>query len=331
MKKKSTKKLLIIIGCIIGLLMLATIFLTLSLSGVFGENISSAAESLLFGNRTDETLTDDAPSSSEPAKEPIKITAGEECTYIGIETLCCYDSPGDGGEVIYNLTSGEQIQVLSADDGYVYFLSPLGYCYAPSDMFLPGKAYAYVEGAVDLRGYIPEAIFDLDFASENNITGRSLYPPIPLIEETTAEMLLEAYEIFKADGYIMKICDVYRPVSSQQALFNKVGDNAFIADPSKGGSWHNSGRAIDMTLIDEYTGLELEMPTEMHTLNYSAARSNHTTWSEEVQENVEYMTRVMTSLGFTTIDSEWWHFENRGEGGYMDRELDYSTIEYRVK
>jgi D-alanyl-D-alanine dipeptidase len=43
------------------------------------------------------------------------------------------------------------------------------------------------------------------------------------------------------------------------------------------------------------------------------------------------MTSVMESVGFSTISSEWWHFEYKGDGGYMDANLDYDSLKYKVK
>ena len=39
------------------------------------------------------------------------------------------------------------------------------------------------------------------------------------------------------------------------------------------------------------------------------------------------MTEIMESVGFKTIDNEWWHFENPGTTG-LDPELDYDALTY---
>ena len=58
----------------------------------------------------------------------------------------------------------------------------------------------------------------------------------------------------------------------QIKLYDIVHDNKLIANPYTGGSWHQRGRAIDMSLIDNATGLELEMPTPMHTFDDTIPR-----------------------------------------------------------
>lgn len=193
----------------------------------------------------------------------------------------------------------------------------------------PEMEYAYYPGAVDLRWYLPEAQFELLFTTDRNVTGRGLYPAVPLLEENTARMLKQAYDRFLEDGYILKIYDAYRPRSAQQALWNVVRNNKYIADPSKGGSWHQSGRAVDISLVEKETGIELSMPTPMHTFTDEAGRYATNSWSEEVTKNVDYMTAVMKKAGFSTIRTEWWHFEyNAKNAPVLNHEIDYSTLEY---
>ena len=147
-----------------------------------------------------------------------------------------------------------------------------------------------------------------------------------MMEINTAEHLLRAYERFRADGYTIKVYDSYRPKSAQFKLYDIVQDNWFISNPYNGNSWHQLGRAIDMSLIDLKTGKELLMPTPMHTFSRDASRFNSGQWSEEVKENVEYMTNVMLGCGFTLLSTEWWHFQYEGAGGSMDVNLDLGAL-----
>lgn len=182
------------------------------------------------------------------------------------------------------------------------------------------------ENGVDLRFVLPDAVFEILFASESNITGHALYPSIPMLETKTSEMLKEAASLFAADGYKLKIYDSYRPKSAQYELFNIVRDSRFIADPYVNNSFHQIGRAVDLSLIDTETGSELRMPTSMHTFNEQAARYNRNAWSEEERQNVDYLTDVMVRCGFRSIETEWWHFENGEPGNYMDPNLDYESL-----
>lgn len=199
----------------------------------------------------------------------------------------------------------------------------------PAEALPAETSYAYYPSAVDLRWYLPEAQFELLFTTEENVTGRGLYPPVPLLEEQTAKMLKNASTRFLEDGYIIRIYDAYRPLSAQQALWEAVRDKKFIADPALGGSWHQRGRAVDMSLVNAETGEELEMPTPMHTFSDEAGRYANNNWSSRAKENVDYMTQVMRAAGFSTLRTEWWHFENNYQGGvYLPDEIDYSALEY---
>ena len=191
--------------------------------------------------------------------------------------------------------------------------------------FVHGLAYP---GAVDIREIFPNAEFDILFASSRNITGHAMYPAIPLMEESTAAKLSEAYARFQDDGYYLKVYDAYRPKSAQYELFDIVQNNKFIANPNNGNSWHQRGRAIDMSLVWIDDGSEVETPTPMHTFDDASARYSSGNWSEAARANVDYMTEVMTACGFTTLSTEWWHYEYRGPGVDMENNIDYSTITF---
>ncbi len=200
-------------------------------------------------------------------------------------------------------------------------------CYCSLNYVASNVLCVKCPGAVDLRALMPRAQFELLFASANNITGQALYPAFPLLEEHTASLLYEAYQRFLEDGYLLKIYDAYRPLSAQFALYEIVQDSRFIADPNNWGSWHQRGRAVDISLVDLETGEELEMPTPMHTFDMSASRTRSSRWTEEARKNVKYMTDVMQSFGFGIIDTEWWHFEYTAQGYMMPVELDYNSLE----
>ena len=255
---------------------------------------------------------------------------GEPVYYCTATVLNCRAEPSTTCTILYQIIMGSQVNILGRDgDFYLCRLPDGGIVYCSVNYLSSEASYVDLDGAVDLRVFMPGAEFELLFASPNNITGEALYPPIPLLEETTADMLMQAYNIFREDGYTLKIYDAYRPKSAQYKLYDIVQDPRFIADPYRGGSWHQRGRAVDISLVDLATGEELKMPTPMHTFSMDAARSSSDSWSEEVRNNVDYMTKVMTSVGFGTLDTEWWHFEYTGPGNMMDSDIDFGTLRYR--
>lgn len=267
---------------------------------------------------------------------PIAEETGEDGAQAGVVYTCmanllnCRAEPSTSATVLYQISFGTEVTVLGMDqDFYLCRLKDGGIVYCYEDYLTNEATYVELDGAVDLRVFMPTADFELLFASSNNITGEAMYPAIPLMEESTAQMLARAQEIFRADGYSIKIYDAYRPKSAQYKLYDIVQDSRFIADPYKGQSWHQLGRAVDMSLINMATGQELEMPTPMHTFDVAASRYNSATWTDTAKANVDYMTEVMTSVGFGTITTEWWHFENTAPGNYLDNNIDYDTLTYK--
>jgi D-alanyl-D-alanine dipeptidase len=76
--------------------------------------------------------------------------------------------------------------------------------------------------------------------------------------------------------------------------------NYFLA---KGGSMHNLGLALDLTMVDLSTGKEVKMQTSMHDLScYSVLSKNN--------KAAKKLTEIMTSAGFGGLVSEWWHFQD---------------------
>ena len=62
-------------------------------------------------------------------------------------------------------------------------------------------------------------IIDLKYATEDNFTGQRVYASSECyLDKHTAEMLIEAKEKFKKDGYRVKVWDAYRPISAQKRL-----------------------------------------------------------------------------------------------------------------
>jgi len=137
--------------------------------------------------------------------------------------------------------------------------------------------------------------------------------------------LKRAMDIFAEDGYKIIIYDAYRPTSVQQRWFDVVKVHAWVANPQIGlGGVHDRGTAIDMSLIDK-DGKELEFATPMHTFTVESSRHSKT-MSEEARKNMDYMTEVMTSCGFTYIDSEWWHFQDVNTKDYLPTDHPIDSI-----
>lgn len=174
---------------------------------------------------------------------------------------------------------------------------------------------AEIDGLVKLKDMDSSFIIDLRYATTNNFTGKKIYPvDVCVLRKETAEKLVKANEEFKKLGYRIKVWDAYRPPYVQQIFWNLVQDNRYVANPKTGGSRHNIGTAVDITLVDN-SGKELVMPSGFDDFSIRAQRSNPYI-SEEAKKNSKLLTDVMVMVGFKPIDTEWWHFDDSESSNY---------------
>lgn len=81
----------------------------------------------------------------------------------------------------------------------------------------------------------------------------------------------------------------------------------FVANPYTHGSGHQTGAAIDLTICDADTGIELDMGTPMNSC-VPMSRTYADGLSGEQQQNRNLLVNTMQSVGFINYPSEWWHY-----------------------
>lgn len=126
------------------------------------------------------------------------------------------------------------------------------------------------------------------------------------------------------------ITDAYRPFSVQLKMFELVGNSAYLANPHRSPSNHNRGAAVDVTLLDS-EGNPLEMPSAIDTFDATAHRAynpgpGQPPRSQAAKDNMDYLTKVMVECGFTTIKSEWWHYDDKDAKTYPATDRDFLSI-----
>lgn len=190
---------------------------------------------------------------------------------------------------------------------------------------LPGIDIAmYPVKLVDVRKYAPEIQVNQVFATKSNLTGVVLYErDLCLLQEATLQKLKNAQAIFAVDGYTIKVYDAYRPYRTTIFLSAFNGNSKYLASPTTGSN-HNRAAAVDMTLID-VNGIELEMPSLMHTLNDTSS-VDYPGMNETARRNMEYMSSVMIQCGFSIYKSEWWHFTDVNNKKYPILDIDLGSI-----
>ncbi|MBK6947212.1 MAG: M15 family metallopeptidase [Haliscomenobacter sp.] len=148
---------------------------------------------------------------------------------------------------------------------------------------------------------------DLRYATSNNFVGEQLYTcPRCFLRPTVAKALLKVHRELGKKGLGLKMYDCYRPHSIQWALWKKVPDPRYVADPRKG-SMHNRGSAVDLTVVELATGKELDMGTPFDYFGVEAY-IDYQKLPENVLNNRKTLRDLMVANGFRTTRTEWWHF-----------------------
>jgi D-alanyl-D-alanine dipeptidase len=177
------------------------------------------------------------------------------------------------------------------------------------------KAVKEISGLVKVQDLDSSIVADLRYATENNFTGKKIYPVnVCVLRKETVEKLVKANEELKKNGLSIKIWDAYRPPYVQQIFWDMVQDSRFVADPKNGGSNHNKGTAVDITLIDS-NGKEIAMPTKFDDFSVKAHRDNPNL-SKDIRKNVDLLTNIMKKHGFAPLKTEWWHFNDSDSSKY---------------
>lgn len=185
-----------------------------------------------------------------------------------------------------------------------------------ADQAIFRKAKRY--GLVSVERVAPDVFIELLYKVDS-AAGKPLYhPDMPaLVHQSTGEKLRKASQAVRRRGYALKLWDGWRPPEAHMALWNAVKDPKFVVPPEKGLSWHCYGISVDVTLVKP-DGSPVEMPTGFDDFSDRAA-SNYTGGDSEIASRVRLLQDTMTSLGFRTIRSEWWHFDDMKATGGVHR------------
>jgi len=163
---------------------------------------------------------------------------------------------------------------------------------------------------VNIKTLSDEFEIDMKYASKDNFTGKQIYSlPLCILQIGTATKLIAVNSELMQKGFRIKIWDAYRPWSAQKLMWAIMPVDDFVADPNKGGSIHNCGFAVDVTLVD-LQGRELEMPTKFDDFSEKASRIS-ITMTEAAAKNLSLLTNAMVKHGFEIINSEWWHYYDK--------------------
>lgn len=166
--------------------------------------------------------------------------------------------------------------------------------------------------------------FELLYATDKNFTGKTIYKNARCFLHEKAMPLFEKV-VLLADRqeYSLKIFDVFRPKKAAQALWDFCPNPMYVADPQKG-SHHTRGVAIDLTLINKTTGLELDMGTPFDDFTEDSHHS--AILSPEISKNRYILLGIMMSAGWDFYNNEWWHYQLFSPRDYPLIEEDYGIM-----
>lgn len=167
---------------------------------------------------------------------------------------------------------------------------------------------------VELNQLDPGIRLDIRYATNNNFTGRPLYPEArAFLLPEPARALLRVHQSLRKQGYGLLIYDAYRPWSVTLSLWNSASDadrrNGYVADPVVG-SRHNRACAVDLGLYDLQSGKPVDMPSSFDDFSERA----HADWqggNPMARRNRDTLRRAMAAQGFAVLHNEWWHFNYR--------------------
>lgn len=173
------------------------------------------------------------------------------------------------------------------------------------------------EKLVDLKKYNSDWII---IPREDNIkkTGNTIF-----LRKTVADKLEKINKRLNKKGFKFKIVDGYRLAEVQKEYWEyqlkitqenhpewseeqiKKEAIKFCASPEL--SYHPTGGAVDLTIIDLKTEKELEMGTKINYFN-KKSYSHFPDLSERENKNRKFLFEEMEREKFYNYPAEWWHF-----------------------
>lgn len=177
-------------------------------------------------------------------------------------------------------------------------------------------------GMVNVQKLDSTIKINLAYSTPNNVLGYDIYGDLEeaYLRPEAGEMLVLAQKKIQAynASYSLYIFDATRPRQIQQRLWDESElpieeRSKYIAHPERG-SIHNYGMAVDLGIWVDGQGL-LDMGTPFddfsllsHIDSEDSLLSVGALKLTQVQNRL-ILREVMTSSGFLSLSSEWWHFD----------------------
>ena len=166
-------------------------------------------------------------------------------------------------------------------------------------------------GLVDVHRFAPSIRVNLSYRTKHNETGA----PLPgycknwgMLHERAAFNLGQVQRYLRRKGLSLLILDAYRPVRATEALVRwaeRTGRGGAVGTYIARRSRHNTGSAVDITLVRDRDGKRLRMG------GFAFGPSSHTyNAGGKILRNRLTLKNAMERFGFGAYLNEWWHFEH---------------------
>jgi D-alanyl-D-alanine dipeptidase len=188
-----------------------------------------------------------------------------------------------------------------------------------------GSPETRAAGLVDIHRYGPGIRVELVYRTPQNLTGRRLpgyCREWALLLDPAARDLGRVQRRLRRSGLGLLVLDAYRPARASRALVRwarRSGRGDLVGTYIARRSRHNTGSAVDLTLVRAADGPRLRMGSPYDELSARAHTLNAT---GRALHNRLVLERAMERFGFAGYWREWWHFEHRVMGDtYLDLSL----------
>ena len=174
---------------------------------------------------------------------------------------------------------------------------------------------------VNIKEFTPNIVVEMPYSTANNFTGVKLYPCNKCyLRYKVVKDIIKVNKAANKLNYKLKFFDCYRPFYVQAIMFKKFPVKGYVAD-SIGGSVHNRGSAIDVTIVDNNSN-ELDMGTEFDNLSYKS-NHNYKYFSDTILNNRLMLKNIMIENNFVPINSEWWHYNHKNARDFRKLNLNF--------
>ncbi|MGA0559767.1 M15 family metallopeptidase [Larkinella sp. VNQ87] len=178
------------------------------------------------------------------------------------------------------------------------------------------------QGLVDIQKIDPSLLVELKYSTTDNFVKKDVYGDLTraYLQPMAAQKLATASRELQKRWPDLRLLvyDATRPRSAQWDLWKTLSHlpvserGKYVSNP-RNGSVHNYGCAVDLTLATK-TGKPLDMGTPFDyfgELAYPAKEAELLKKGKLTAQQVEnrrLLRSVMQKAGFSSLKTEWWHF-----------------------